>query len=142
MLTKSELLVRVNPIHDATDEYCSSKEEVEAVITAGADIVMLPFFKTVDEVQKFLGYVSGQAKTMHLLETSEAVKVIDDIIQIKGIDEIHIGLNDLSLSCSKSFMFELLCDGTVERLCLKFKQAGLSAMLRRKADTVQKQLNW
>lgn len=53
VLTKSQLLVRVNPIHEASDEYCSSEEEINAVIEAGADIVMLPFFKTVEEVKKF-----------------------------------------------------------------------------------------
>ena len=31
VLEKAELLVRCNPIHEATDEYCSSKEEIDAV---------------------------------------------------------------------------------------------------------------
>ena len=35
-ITDAELLVRVNPIHDATDEYCSSEDEINAVIDAGA----------------------------------------------------------------------------------------------------------
>lgn len=126
VLTKAELLVRVNPIHDASDEYRSSKDEIDAVIKAGADIVMLPYFKTIDEVKKFISYVSGRATAMLLLETAEAVDIVDDIIKIPGIDEIHIGLNDLSLSYGKTFMFELLSDGTVERLCLKFKQAGIT----------------
>ena len=29
-ITDAELLVRVNPIHDATDEYCSSEEEIQS----------------------------------------------------------------------------------------------------------------
>ena len=33
VLTKAQLLVRVNPIHKATDEYCSSEEEINAVIS-------------------------------------------------------------------------------------------------------------
>lgn len=126
VLTKAELLVRVNPIHEMTAEYCSSMEEIDAVIEAGADIVMLPYFKTISEVGEFIDCVSGRAKAMLLLETADAVKIIDDIIRIPGIDEIHIGLNDLSLSYGKTFMFELLSDGTVERLCLKFRQAGIT----------------
>ena len=125
VLKKAELLVRVNPIHEASSEYCSSKEEIDAVIEAGADIVMLPYFKTISEVAEFIGYVSGRAKVMLLLETDGAVKIVDDIIRIPGIDEIHIGLNDLSLCYGKTFMFELLSDGTVERLCLKLKQSGI-----------------
>ena len=50
-----------------------------------------------------------------------AVERIDEILALDGIDEVHIGLNDLSLGYGMKFMFELLTDGTVERLCLKFR---------------------
>lgn len=125
VLNKAELLVRINPIHEATEEYCSSKEEIDAVIEAGADIVMLPYFKTIQEVYDFLSIVNGRVKTMLLLETKEAVAILDVILTMKDIDEIHIGLNDLSLSYGKTFMFELLTDGTVERLCRKLELAGM-----------------
>lgn len=125
ILTKSQLLVRVNPIHEATDEYCSSEEEINAVIKAGADIVMLPFFKTVEEVRRFIDDVDGRAKVLLLMETPEAAEHVDEIIAVPGIDEIHIGINDMSLGYGKTFMFELLSDGTVESLCLKFKHAGI-----------------
>ena len=119
-ITDAELLVRVNPIHDATDEYVSSEEEIFSVIENGANIIMLPFFKTVDEVNRFLKAVNGRAKTMLLLETPEAVEIVDDLVRIEGIDFVHIGLNDLSLGYGMKFMFEQLTDGTVERLCTKF----------------------
>ncbi|MDO4168357.1 MAG: aldolase/citrate lyase family protein [Lachnospiraceae bacterium] len=125
VVQKADLFVRVNPIHDATVEYSSSAEEIEKSIQAGADILMLPYFKTVKEVQRFIELVDGRAKTSLLLETPEAVEVIDDILKIKGIDEIHIGLNDLSLGYGMKFMFEPLVDGTVEKLCLKFKLSGI-----------------
>ena len=124
VLNKAELLVRLNPIHNATEEYCSSEDEINAVIDAGADIVMLPYFKTIEEIHRFITAVSGRAKTMLLLETKEAVAITDVILTMKGIDEIHIGLNDLSISYGKTFMFELLTDGTVERLCRKMELAG------------------
>ncbi len=125
VLMQSELLVRVNPIHEKTDEYDSSEEEINAAIAAGADIVMLPFFKKASEVKRFLRIVDGRVKTMLLLETPEAVDVLDEILAIPGIDEIHIGINDLSLGYGKPFMFELLTDGTVERLCRRIGQAGI-----------------
>ena len=125
VLTQSELLVRVNPIHDKTDEYTSSEDEINASIEAGADIVMLPFFKTVAEVERFLRIVDGRVKTMLLLETPEAVEVLDQILALPGIDEIHIGINDLSLGYGKRFMFELLTDGTVELLCRRIQQKGI-----------------
>lgn len=125
ILTKAELLVRINPIHECTNIYCSSKEEINAVIQAGADVIMLPYFKTVNEVKQFISYVGGRAKTLLLMETPEAVELVDEIIAIPGIDEIHLGINDMSLGYKKTFMFELLSDGTIERLCLKFKYAGI-----------------
>lgn len=125
VLTQSELLVRVNPIHEKTDAYDSSEDEINAAIAAGADIVMLPFFKTVAEVQRFLHIVDGRVKTMLLLETPEAVEVLDQILALPGIDEIHIGINDLSLGYGKRFMFELLTDGTVELLCRRIQQKGI-----------------
>ena len=124
-ITKAELVVRVNPIHSATDEYVSSQEEIDTTIANGADIIMLPFFKTAEEVKQFLKMVDGRVKTMLLLETPEAVGIIDDILLLDGIDYIHIGLNDLSLGYGMKFMFELLTDGTVESLCNKFKKAGI-----------------
>lgn len=124
-ITTAELLVRVNPIHDATDEYISSQEEIDRAIGNGANIIMLPFFKTLEEVKTFLAIVNGRVKTMLLLETPEAVAIVDEIIALDGIDYIHIGLNDLSLGYGMKFMFELLTDGTVERLCNKFKENGI-----------------
>lgn len=126
VLTKSELLVRCNPIHEATSVFCSSRDEIDAIIDGGADIVMLPFFKSVEEVKSFVSYVNGRSRTMLLVETPEAVEHIDEILSVSGIDYIHIGLNDLSLGYHKKFMFELLTDGTVEILCSKFKQKGIS----------------
>lgn len=119
VLNTSKLLVRVNPIFEG------SKSEIDRVIDDGADIVMLPFFKSKEEVTEFSNYVDGRAKTMLLLETPEAAENIDDILSVDGIDYIHIGLNDLHLGYGMKFMFELLADGTVEKLCNKIKDKGI-----------------
>ena len=124
-IKKAKLLVRINPIHEKSKDYISSEEEIDRAIKNGADILMLPYFKTVREVETFLRFVNGRVKTMLLLETPEAVGVVDDILKLKGIDEIFVGLNDLSLGYGKKFMFELLRDGTVEELCYKFKKANI-----------------
>lgn len=124
-IKKAKLLVRINPIHEKSKDYISSEEEIDRAIKNGADILMLPYFKTVREVETFLRFVNGRVKTMLLLETPEAVGVVDDILKLKGIDEIFVGLNDLSLGYGKKFMFELLRDGTMEELCYKFKKANI-----------------
>lgn len=119
-LQTAELLVRVNPIYDG------SKAEIDRVIQDGADIVMLPFFKTPTEVETFIRLVGGRAKVCLLCETPEAVDCIDDILALSGIDEIHIGLNDLHLGYKMTFMFQLVADGTAERLCRKFREKGIA----------------
>ncbi len=118
LLTSSELLVRVNPWYE------NSEKEINAVVDAGADMIMLPMWKTVDEVQKFLQTVAGRTKTTLLLETKEAVACVDEVLKL-DFDEVHIGMNDLHLSYGMKFMFELLTDGTVEMLCNKFKAKGI-----------------
>lgn len=124
-VTKANVLVRVNPIHEATADYGSSEQEINAAIDAGADIVMLPYFKTVEEVRRFVDIVDGRAKTIPLLETPEAVNLADEILELEDLDEIFIGLNDLSIGYGKKFMFELLTDGTVEKLAFKFREKGI-----------------
>lgn len=125
VLTTAELLVRVNPIHDALPDYPSSETEIDAAIDAGADIIMLPYFKTADELRRAVDAIGGRARFMPLLETPEAAEGIDEILALPGIDEIHIGINDLALGYGKRFMFEMVSDGTVERLCLKCRLAGI-----------------
>jgi len=119
VLNKSELLVRVNPIHSG------SQKEIDETIAAGADVIMLPMWKSAEDVRKFIAYVNGRAKTLLLLETQEAADCLDEVLTLDGIDEIHIGLNDLHLAQHKKIMFELLVDGTVDALTERIKAAGL-----------------
>lgn len=115
----ASLQVRVNPIHD------SSQQEIDQVIAYGADIVMLPFFTTADEARKFVNMVDGRARTCLLLETIGAEQSLDEILEIPGVDEIHIGLNDLHLQYHMQFMFELLANGKVEEITKKIKAKGI-----------------
>ena len=120
LLSKAQILVRINPINRYTND------EIEQVVCAGADIIMLPMWKSVAEVEYFIKLVNERTKVSLLLETREAANCLDDILSIGGIDEIHIGLNDLHLSYGLTFMFELLANGTVEKLCNKIKnQKGI-----------------
>lgn len=119
VLTTSRLLVRVNPWND------HSVEEVEQVIASGAESIMLPMWKTAAEVDAFLRTVNQRVHTTLLLETKEAVECMDDVLNHPLLGDIHIGLNDLHLSYGMDFMFELLADGTVEKLCRKCREKGV-----------------
>lgn len=119
VVAPGRLFVRSNPVHPGT------ADEINAIIEAGADVVMLPFFKSRDEVETFIKAVGGRARTCLLVETPQAAENIEDILSVAGIDEVFIGLNDLHLGYGMKFMFQLLTDGTVERLASHFKAHGL-----------------
>lgn len=119
VLKHAELLVRVNPI------FQGSRYEINEVINRGADVVMLPYYKTVDEVATFIELVDKRAKVCLLCETKEAVAFMPDVLTLSGIDYIHIGLNDLHLSYGQSFLFEPLADGTIEAVVRQIQAAGI-----------------
>jgi len=119
LLSKSQMLVRIDPWNQ------ESPNQIDEVINAGAQIVMLPYWKSVAEVRNFIETVDRRARTMLLLETREAVGCLDEVLKVPGIDEIHIGMNDLHLSYNLTFMFELYPNGLIEELSGKIKDAGI-----------------
>lgn len=119
VLDRSDLLVRINPFHEGTGF------EITEAISRGADILMLPMFKTAKEVVFFVKQVNKRATTNLLLETPQALVRIDEILEVEGIDEIHIGLNDLHLGMGLDFMFELLSGGIIDYLSEKIKPKGI-----------------
>ncbi len=121
VLAHAELLVRVNPIYDG------SKAEINAVIDAGADIVMLPMITTLAQVKTFAELVDDRwCRMCMLIETAESVEMISDIIEIAPEAEYFIGLNDLHLAYGQTFMFEPLADGTVARIIEHMKSGGVT----------------
>lgn len=93
-----------------------TSEQLDGVIAAGADVVMLPFFTGADEVASFVDAVAGRARVCLLLETAAAAARVDRVAAVAGVDEIHIGLNDLHAQLGLDFMHELLAGGLVDHL--------------------------
>ena len=119
VLKNAEVLVRTNPIH------FGSEKELNAVAESNADVMMLPYFTTALEVKAFINYIGGRKRTCLLFETPESIKNAEEILELDGIDEVFIGLNDLHMGYGMKFMFELLADGTVDRMCKLFKQRNI-----------------
>lgn len=117
-LESSKLMVRVNPLHSETPN------EVEEVIDAGAELLMLPMFRNVGEVQAFAEMVDHRIPIVPLVETSDAAADIGDIARLSSVSEVYIGLNDLHLDLNLKFMFEPLANGIVDALVEQVKSAG------------------
>lgn len=86
---------------------------------------MLPMWHTADDLRRLVSMVNGRAKVMPLLETDTAADNLPEALAILGIDQMHIGLNDLHLCYHQRFMFQLLTDGTVDRLCAELHEANI-----------------
>jgi hypothetical protein len=119
-LKSARLMVRVNPVNEAT------REEVEAVLAQGADMLMLPMFESAGQLREFLALVNGRVPVSALLENAGALATITDWIAAPGLSEVFVGLNDLHLSLGRRFMFEPLAEGIVERVAGLARARGLA----------------
>ncbi len=118
-IKNAALLVRVNPINPL------SKNEIDAVCNAGADLIMLPMVYDADDVKTFVELVNGRAKTVPMIETAPAMARISDILDVAGIDEVYIGLNDLHIGLDLTFMFEILSGGLLDYMAETLHGKGI-----------------
>jgi hypothetical protein len=118
-LVHSPLMVRVNPLNSA------SRDEVQAVLALGADMLMLPMFTRAAELREFCALVGGRVPVIPLLETGAALECLDEWIATPGLGEVYVGLNDLHLSLGHRFMFEALALGMVDRVAAAAARNGL-----------------
>ena len=119
-LRRSRLMVRVNPLNAGT------RDEVQAVLAQGADILMLPMFENASQLREFLAIVGGRAPVSALLENAGALASVGEWIAAPGLSEVFVGLNDLHLSLGQRFMFEPLADGTVARVAAMAHARGIA----------------
>lgn len=117
-LDRSLRFVRCNPPH------ASLAEEIERLVACGAQVIMLPHFHSVDEAAHFVGAVDGRARTVLLVETASAASRVGQLCRIEGLDEIHFGLNDLSLDLGVKNHFAVLCSTLLEDACATLAAAA------------------
>ncbi len=119
LLPRGALLVRINPVNPNTEI------EVDDVIKRGADVLMLPMFRNATEVRRLCQAVNYRAKVCLLVETVAAMENLTECVAVPGVDEVHIGLNDLHLEMGCRFMFEPLVSGHVERMTEILRKVGI-----------------
>ena len=116
---RNELFCRINPIHRG------SKGEIDRVVARGVDVLMLPMFTTIEEVERFVALVNGRAKAVILVEHRLAAEQIERIVRVPGLDNVHVGLTDLSLSLGVSNRFALLASDLLDRIATAVRGEGL-----------------
>jgi len=110
--------VRCNSIHDA------SEQEIENVLSRGATAIMLPYFRSMNDVDRFAQLIGDRAQKILLVETCDAVEMLSDLANHNQIDRIHMGLNDLMIDAGMKHRFELLCSDWMTDLCVTLLQSG------------------
>lgn len=122
VLKHAELMVRLNPLHKAT---C---DEVDAAIAHGAQRLMLPMFSSRAEVAGFMDMVNNRVPVTFLAETAASLVRLPDWLGLltPGRDEVHIGLNDLSLSMGLNFLFEPMAARLLDPAADVLNQSGVT----------------
>lgn len=116
---KTALLVRLNPWHP------ESAQEIQTAIQLGADLLMLPMFKTTAELSEFCRAVDDRIPVIPLVETVEALGLLPEVARTPGVGEVFIGLNDLHIAMGMTFMFEPLADGHLDKAAITLKEAKM-----------------
>lgn len=116
--THAQLMVRLNPLHSG------SKAEIDDAVARGAQRLMLPMFRSANQVAEFIDLVHDRVPVTLLLETATALGRLRAILKLDGDYDLHIGLNDLHLELKLDFMFELLTGGLVDYVASSCKGAN------------------
>jgi hypothetical protein len=119
-LGRAALFARLNSLH------AQSSDEVEAALAGGASVLMLPFFRGPSEVEAFVRLVNGRARVVLLLETMAAVVRLHDILEVDGIAEVMVGLNDLRLSAAVDNPFEAVASDMMAVVARQVLDRGCS----------------
>lgn len=118
-LSRAAPFVRTNPMHSGL------AGEVDGYLESGARVLMLPMFRTADEARRFVDIVAGRATVSLLVETPAAAVALHEIVAVEGVDEIHIGLNDLRLAMGLRTHFAVLASDLMDSLAATVRDAGV-----------------
>jgi len=112
-IKNTKILVRCNPIGEWSenefDEINSKSSQI--------DMVMLPYFKTIEEIEIFIDLLdTSKIEPSLLVETLDSIRNLEEIIKIFPFKYIHIGLNDLHIERGTASMFEPYIDGLIQKI--------------------------
>ena len=119
VLRSARLFVRVDPLGAGT------VEQVERVLERGAQVVMVPMVEEPAALRDFAAVVAGRAHLVALVETATGVDRIRELAAVPGLDELHLGLNDLSLSLGLANRFAVLAHDVSTAVATAARAAGI-----------------
>lgn len=117
-LLQADAFARIDGLHAGT------RSEVERLLARGADVLMAPMVASAADASEFAGLVAGRARTVALVETRQGIERLPEIAATPGIDEVHIGINDLSLSLNLKTRWAVLTGALLQDAAACVRAAG------------------
>jgi hypothetical protein len=118
VLKSARLFVRTDPFHE------NSSEQVEAMLSEGVEVIMVPNFTTAAELEGMARLIDRRAELVPLVERAAAVEAIVAMPAL-GITEMHVGLNDLSIDFKLANRLKVLTLPVMDEIAAHAHEAGL-----------------
>lgn len=110
-------LCRINAIDSA------SEHEIEQVIEAGTDEILVPMIRNRSEIEQIFKRVRERTAVGLMIETTEALQLAP-VINDHDVQRVFVGLNDLHITQGKPTLFHVLAEGTVEDIRQQIRYAA------------------
>ena len=123
--TNAHILCRINPFGD----YIWA--ELDEAIDAGADEIILPMVRGVEEVEAVIEYVAGRIGVAIMIETIAATQCLARLASLP-VSRVYMGLNDLGIERQTPNIFTAVADGLVEEVRAHFSKVpfGFAGLTR------------
>ena len=118
VLRQAKPFERLNALHDGAEA------EIETAMSCGAQVLMPPFFRGGEEVERLVALVRGRAEVMCLVETASSFVRMREILGVRRVDEVMVGLNDLRLQLGVGNHFEVLASPIMDGVCAALRRDG------------------
>ena len=102
VLRTAQLFVRIDPLGP------DSRDQVERVLRQGVQVMMVPMVEDPAALADLAAAVAGRARIVALIETAAGVDRVGELAALPGVDELHLGINDLSFSLGLENRFAVL----------------------------------
>lgn len=116
VLRRAQLFARCDP---------AVPGQLERLAARGVAFVMLPMFRDPAQVADAIQRCGPGVRVVPLVETAAAVERIEEVVAVPGVEEVHVGLNDLSLELGLANRFAVLVHPAVERVAAAARAAGV-----------------
>jgi len=96
-----------------------SRRQIDAVISAGADEILVPMVRRVTEIEHALSVADGRAGVGVMIETTDSLRIVETLAELP-ISRGYLGLNDLWIERRTPNRFTALSDGTTDKVASAF----------------------